>query len=52
MLVKEVAINWFHLKMQLLPATRQDSGEFMIYLSPRYRTGYASFLTSIFHEVV
>ena len=26
-LVKEVIINSFHLKMQLLPATRQDSGE-------------------------
>jgi len=28
-LVKEVIINRFHLKMQLLPATRQDSGEFI-----------------------
>jgi len=31
MLVKEVEINWFHLKMQLLPATRQDSGEFIFH---------------------
>ena len=28
-LVKEVVINRFHLKMQLLPATRQDSHEFV-----------------------
>ena len=28
-LVKEVIINRFHLKIQLLPATRQDSGEFI-----------------------
>jgi len=27
-LVKEVVINRFHLKMQLLPATHQDSDEF------------------------
>jgi len=28
-LVKEVIINRFHFKKQLLPATRQDSGEFV-----------------------
>jgi len=28
-LVKEAIINSFHLKMQLLSATRQDSGEFI-----------------------
>ena len=28
-LVKELIINRFHLKMQLLPAARQDSGEFI-----------------------
>jgi len=27
--VKEVIINTFYLKLQLLPATSQDSGEFM-----------------------
>jgi len=52
MLVKEIAINWFHLKMQLLPATRQDSGEFIFHQDAPWRTGYDSFLTSIFHKVV
>jgi len=28
-LVKEIIINWFYFKMQLLPVTRQDSGEFI-----------------------
>jgi len=28
-IVKEVIINTFHLKLQLLPATSQDSGEFI-----------------------
>jgi len=54
-LVKEVVINTFHLKMQLLPATRQDYGEFIFqYYSVRLpqRTGHANFLTSIFYNVV
>ena len=29
-LVKEVAINRFHFKVQLLSATRQNSGEFIL----------------------
>jgi len=44
MLVKEVAINWFHLKMQLLPATRQDSDEFILHQDCHGALhGYASF---------
>jgi len=29
-IVKEIIINTFYLKWQLLPATQQDSGEFIL----------------------
>jgi len=50
-IVKEVVINKFYLKLQLLPAMSQDSGEFIFQQDCRSAQN-TLFYDKIFHKVV